>query len=156
MGRANKAVPSSSEQQDHCVPDSHAFAMTALFDLGSSFINTVGGLLLLAGTGVALFETARLFIANLSGAKYKLLVPTTGGHRLPLTMDSIRLQIGTLISFSLQLMVSADVIDTIAQPLSQYTIEMLHKIAIAVLIRTVLDYFLGKECEVIMDRTPAD
>jgi len=46
-----------------------------------------------------------------------------------------------------ELLVSADVIDTLTKPASSYTQESLIKIAFVVAIRTVLSYFLGKELE---------
>jgi hypothetical protein len=46
-----------------------------------------------------------------------------------------------------ELLISADVIETLTQPATAYTQESLIKIAFVVAIRTVLAYFLGKELE---------
>jgi uncharacterized membrane protein len=47
----------------------------------------------------------------------------------------------------LELLVAADVIDTLTKPVHLYKLETLYKIGIVVLIRTALSYFLNKEIE---------
>ena len=170
-----------------------------MLDNAASFINTVGGLLLAAGTMLAFIESARLFVANLLGRPAKLLIPSSSG-REALTLNRIRLQTGELICWCLQvrvgddhvceeerrvttcggaevrtlrcervacvtltwslarsfarslghsrgpqIMVSADIIDTLAQPVHMYSVELLGKVGMVVVIRTVLDYFLSQE-----------
>ena len=63
------------------------------------------------------------------------------------TIDNIRLRLGSGITFALELLVAADVIDTLTKPAHLYQMETLQKIAVVVGIRTALSYFLNKEIE---------
>lgn len=63
------------------------------------------------------------------------------------SLDSIRLSLGSIISFALELLVAADIIDTLTKPVHEYNLITLFKVAIVVIIRTVLSYFLDHELD---------
>jgi len=61
------------------------------------------------------------------------------------SLDQIKFDLGQTITFALELLVAADVIDTLTKSAHSYHIETLYKILLIVVIRTTLAYFLGKE-----------
>ena len=61
------------------------------------------------------------------------------------SLDQIKFELGQAITFALELLVAADVIDTLTKSAHSYHIETLYKILLIVVIRTTLAYFLGKE-----------
>ena len=61
------------------------------------------------------------------------------------SLDQIKFDLGQAITFALELLVAADVIDTLTKSAHSYHIETLYKILMIVVIRTTLAFFLGKE-----------
>ena len=61
------------------------------------------------------------------------------------TLDQIKFDLGQAITFALELLVAADVIDTLTKSAHSYHIDTLYKILLIVVIRTTLAFFLGKE-----------
>ena len=99
------------------------------FELAATGINLAGGM--------SLVFTAVGAIA--AAIQLKLLGSTTT------SMDEIRLDLMSGITFALELLVAADVIETLTKSAHSYHIETLYKIIAIVAIRTTLAYFLGKE-----------
>jgi len=127
----------------------HAFSMTEHFEHCASFINTVGGFLLVVGTLVALLESVRLFICNPAGKrKSHLSFPGQRGWG-PLSLDAIRLQLGFIVTLSLQVMVSVDLLDAVTR--CRFVLHFCMFLTV-VLIRTILDYFLSTELEELEHR----
>lgn len=115
-----------------------------LFEAAATAINFVGGLVLLVAAVIAIINTAHLTLLSLGDRKGKILI-----GKGEASLDSIRLSLGSMITYSLELLVAADVIDTLTKPAHEYKIESLYKIGLVVVIRTTLAYFLGKEIEVV-------
>ncbi len=99
-----------------------------LFGYSGSIINCAGGLILVLGCFAALINVARIKL----------------GQGI-VSLDEVRLDLGQNIIFALEVLVAADVIDTLTKSAHSYAIEHLYKIALIVMIRTVLAYFLDKE-----------
>mmetsp|Transcript_15502 Transcript_15502/g.40839 ORF Transcript_15502/g.40839 Transcript_15502/m.40839 type:complete len:92 (-) Transcript_15502:67-342(-) len=68
-----------------------------------------------------------------------------GGPRQPVQLTRVKLQLGYTASVALQLLVVADVLDTLLKPSHAFTIEELIKLALIAGIRAVLAYFLNLE-----------
>jgi uncharacterized membrane protein len=107
------------------------------FEIAADVINSTGGLLLVLSCLSAIVNTVHLWFNK--GRDVKLLI---GDGKS--SLDSIRLSLGEMITFALELLVAADVIDTLTKPAHDFKMESLYKIAIIVIIRTTLSYFLGK------------
>lgn len=106
-----------------------------LFEFSAKVVNAAGGSLLVIACIAAIIDTIRLKYLKFRGK---------ASH---LSLDKIRVDLGELICYSLELLVAADVIETLTAPAHSYHIDTLYKIGIIVAIRTVLSYFLGKEVE---------
>jgi len=107
-----------------------------VFETAADVINFTGGTVLLVASAIAIVNTILLSSNKVFGLKLHTN-----------SLDKIRLNLGVMITFSLELLVCADVIDTLTKPASHYKLDQLQKIAFVVGIRTVLSYFLGKELE---------
>jgi uncharacterized membrane protein len=106
-----------------------------VFELSAGVINSAGGILLVIACFAAIIDTVKLKYAKFQGKASDL------------SLEKIRLDLGQLITYSLELLVAADVIETLTAPSHSYHIDTLYKIGMIVAIRTVLSYFLGKELE---------
>jgi len=115
-----------------------------LFEKGAEAINAIGGAILLISCLGAIAETLALSI-NQARGKHASLLFGSGESSL----DVIRLNLGKMLAYSLEVLVAADIIDTLTKPAHAYKLESLYKIGLVVVIRTVLSYFLGKEMEEI-------
>ena len=123
-----------------------------IFERSADVINMVGGTILLVSCFIAILNTASLMIEKLTNKKMKLLFAGTHEPSSECSVDTIRLSLGSNIIFALEILIAADVIDTLTKPVHSYTLEGLYKIAVVVLIRTTLSYFLGKELEEIENK----
>jgi len=102
------------------------------------------------GAFFATVNIARYIFNRVAGTQLRTLFPfhsqrNEPGYREPVKLVHIRLQLGSFCRMGLELLVVADVLETILKPLSAYTIEELAKIAIIVSVRTGLAWFLGNE-----------
>ena len=127
VGSIGTLVPSLGHFSDH-------------FEKSAEVVNAVGGGMLLIACLVAISETLAMTINHARGRHSPTLIFGQGVASL----DVIRLNLGKMLAFSLEMLVAADIIDTLTKPAHAYKIESLHKIGLVVLIRTVLSYFLGK------------
>ena len=101
-----------------------------IFEHSGSVINCAGGIILVLSCFSALFNVVLMKIG-------KGIV----------SLDEVRLELGQNIIFALEVLVAADVIDTLTKSAHSYSIDHLYKIALIVMIRTVLAYFLDKELQ---------
>ena len=62
-------------------------------------------------------------------------------------LTRVKLQLGYTVSVALQLLVAADVLDTLVKPAHSFEIEELIKLGMITGIRTVIAFFLNKEVE---------
>jgi uncharacterized membrane protein len=121
-----------------------------LFEEALHYINHVGSWILLFGVAVALFNVGLLVIQHFTGFKLRIMFAMTQPNAKTLTLDHIKLELARIVSFSLLLLVAADVLETLLKPMHDLTMEELYKMALVGGIRTTLAYFLGKEMEEIM------
>jgi hypothetical protein len=132
-------------------------SLESLFELSAELINAFGGLILLSATLISILHTFQYFINDniFSNSLVQKIMKCKEDNPAPkfwigkgnCTIDNIRLRLGSGITFALELLVAADVIDTLTKPVHLYQMETLQKIAVVVAIRTALSYFLNKEIE---------
>lgn len=122
--------------------------MTVFFERAAFGVNLAGGVLLLGATLVAMVEISVLVLSAILNRPVLRVFPIPHVTSL----DGVRYNLGKIVIFGLELLVSADVIDTLTKPAHAYEIESLYKIGLVVLIRTILSYFLGKEVEELSKR----
>eukprot|EP00542_Grammatophora_oceanica_P019300 CAMPEP_0194030412 /NCGR_PEP_ID=MMETSP0009_2-20130614/3910_1 /TAXON_ID=210454 /ORGANISM="Grammatophora oceanica, Strain CCMP 410" /LENGTH=204 /DNA_ID=CAMNT_0038670355 /DNA_START=44 /DNA_END=658 /DNA_ORIENTATION=- len=128
----------------------HNAVLDDVFEEALHFINYVGSWILLLGVAVALFNFGLLVVQYVTGFKLRILLALTQPNAKCLTLDHIKLELARIVSFSLLLLVAADVLETLLKPMHDLTMEDLYKMALVGGIRTTLAYFLGKETEEIM------
>mmetsp|Transcript_15614 Transcript_15614/g.45649 ORF Transcript_15614/g.45649 Transcript_15614/m.45649 type:complete len:170 (+) Transcript_15614:143-652(+) len=113
---------------------------------GVNMTNMAGAILLLVAVILTIVNTAALLVATLTGARARLICPfdrhLDGGE---LNLTTVRITLGTLVSFALQLLVVADVLDTLAVPVDQLELQMLYKLGLVVVVREVLAYMTNLE-----------
>jgi uncharacterized membrane protein len=117
------------------------------FEITAKFINGAGGFFLLTAAVIAVIDFINLSVMSAYGKKPNLMFSQKES-----SLDQIRYNLGTMLCFGLELLVAADVIETLTKPAQGYKIETLYKIGAVVVIRTILAYFLGKELEEIEKR----
>ena len=140
-------VATSVQTHHHVSPISGLISqLESIFELSAEVINSVGGVILVGVTLISILHTLQYFINELIGSAEKPSPKFWLGKGV-CTLDNIRLRLGSGITFALELLVAADVIDTLTKPVHLYKLETLYKIGIVVLIRTALSYFLNKEIE---------
>jgi len=118
-----------------------------LLTRSSAAIAIIGALILILGCIVAFVNLSLLAIKGLpinAPVAYAVGDPTRS-----LTLNLVRSQLGHIIVFTLEVLVAADVIETLTVPVHAQSFETLGKIAIIVAVRTCLSFFLEKELEVV-------
>ena len=96
-----------------------------------------------------LLESISVFCVVLGLSKTGQLIVQTRRHQRrgeEFPFNQIRLQFGTWLAIALEFQLGADVLATTVAP----TAEDLIKLAIIAIVRTFLNYFLGKELEAEM------
>lgn len=141
---------SNNNHSDH--PHNNEFFefQAEIFEQALHYINLIGSWILLFAVAVALFNVGLLVIQYFTGWKLRIFFALTQPHAKSLTLDHIKLELSRIVSFSLLLLVAADVLETLLKPMHDLTMEDLYKMAMVGAIRTTLAYFLGKEMEEIM------
>jgi uncharacterized membrane protein len=122
----------------------------AIFELALGMINYLGSWILLLGVSVALFNFGLLVVQYFTGMQFRIMFAMTQPNVKVLTLDHIKLELGRIVSFSLLLLVAADVLETLQKPMHELSMEDLYKMALVGAIRTTLAFFLGKEMEEIL------
>lgn len=129
------SAESSHTKHAHKVPVLFAAEFAEFFEVSAGYINIIGGLILVYAAGRAIFHVTINSLLHLFGAKEFM------------SMDENRISLGNTIAFSLELLITSDVIETLTKATEEISMEVLYKIGLIVIIRTVLSYFLGKELE---------
>ena len=101
------------------------------FELFVLCLNILSIIILLWGVGLA----ARDFFRNGFSANTRLAITTAN--------NAIKNFLGSYVLLSLEVLIAADIIESIIKP----TFQDLFKLAALVVIRTVISYFLHKEIE---------
>lgn len=79
-------------------------------------VNTFGTCILLFACTVALINTLLLLASHACGRRIKMVLALTQPG-VPVTLDHIKLELGRGIAFALELLVAADVIETLCKPM---------------------------------------
>ncbi|MGO2925619.1 DUF1622 domain-containing protein [Lactococcus laudensis] len=91
-------------------------------------MNTVAVLVLICGVVKATFKFVKNEVSHADKAS---------------VLRTIKNDLGTYVLFSLEILIAADIVESIIKP----TFEDIGKLAALVVIRTVISYFLGKEID---------
>ena len=111
-------------------------------------VNTFGSCILLFACGVALVNTALLLLGHALDKPQKMWLALTQPSAT-VTLDRIKLELGRGIAFALEVLVAADVIETLCKPMHQLGIEEIYKMLLVGAIRTGLAFFLAKELNLV-------
>lgn len=117
-----------------------------LFEPAVRMTLCISGLLLCAGV-ILTATNCFLFALNKAfGTRYSTFLDFwPRKRRQPVQLTRIKVQLGYTASIALQLLVVADVLDTLVKPFHDFSLQELTKLAIIAGIRAVLAYFLLKE-----------
>eukprot|EP00310_Coccolithus_braarudii_P022582 CAMPEP_0183340264 /NCGR_PEP_ID=MMETSP0164_2-20130417/6877_1 /TAXON_ID=221442 /ORGANISM="Coccolithus pelagicus ssp braarudi, Strain PLY182g" /LENGTH=187 /DNA_ID=CAMNT_0025510379 /DNA_START=27 /DNA_END=590 /DNA_ORIENTATION=+ len=116
------------------------------------------GLIVCVGAVLTTINTFLFFINKGFGTRFRTVmdfwpVPNT------VQLTRVKLQLGYTASVALQLLVVADVLDTLMKPSHSFSIEDLVKLAVIAGIRSVLALFLNfevQECEKELEKAMSD
>ena len=102
--------------------------ITEICELLILAMNTVAVLVLICGVVKATFKFVKNEVSHADKAS---------------VLRTIKNDLGTYVLFSLEILIAADIVESIIKP----TFEDIGKLAALVVIRTVISYFLGKEID---------
>ena len=127
----------------------HHQLMKLLLDcihLAVEYISILGALLLILSVAVSVLNVLLSFCNN-SILKTKFRMVFAFGHEQnkTATLARARVQLGGLAALGLEVLVIADVLETLTKPIHEFSYDVLGKIGCVAAFRTVLAYFLGKE-----------
>lgn len=108
---------------------------------------TSAGCILVLGVFLTVANTMLFFFNRATGSRFPTLLDfmPKALKRRPVQLTRVKLQLGYTTSVGLQLLVVADVLDTLVKPAFSYTLTELAKLAMIAGIRTVLAVFLAAE-----------
>ena len=134
------AEPESEKEAEH--EEHETFWYSSMLKPVGEFFGFVGVLVMVVGGACSFANLARLGIRMIFGdsmCKSALL------SNSPLSLSVVRVQFAKSVILSLEILVAADVIDTLAKPVEAQTFTQLGLISLIVVIRTVLSLHLGHE-----------
>ena len=134
------AEPESEKEAEH--EEHETFWYSSMLKPVGEFFGFVGVLVMVVGGACSFANLARLGIRMIFGGsmcKSALL------SNSPLSLSVVRVQFAKSVILSLEILVAADVIDTLAKPVEAQTFTQLGLISLIVVIRTVLSLHLGHE-----------
>lgn len=117
-----------------------------LFEPGVRIVLMAAGCILCLGVLLTVLNTTLFFVNKLFKTRIQTVMdfwPTPG----PVQLTRVKLQLGYTVSVALQLLLAADVLDTLVKPSHSFSIVELLKLGMIASIRTTLAYFLNKEVE---------
>mmetsp|Transcript_68808 Transcript_68808/g.128407 ORF Transcript_68808/g.128407 Transcript_68808/m.128407 type:complete len:434 (-) Transcript_68808:30-1331(-) len=138
--------PAEGMSQHDEEPHEHGVIMD-LLTRTSAAISVLGALVLVIGCVVAFIN-----ITLVALKAFPMTAPAAvavGDPSRSVTLNLVRSQLGHIIVFTLEILVAADVIETLAVPVHVQSFATLGKIAIIVAVRTCLSFFLEKELEAV-------
>lgn len=117
-----------------------------LFEPGVRIVLMAAGCILCLGVLLTVLNTTLFFVNKLFKTRIQTVMdfwPNPG----PVQLTRVKLQLGYTVSVALQLLLAADVLDTLVKPSHSFSIVELLKLGMIASIRTTLAYFLNKEVE---------
>ena len=117
-----------------------------LFEPGVRLVLIAAGCILCAGVTLTTVNTALFFVNRALGTGFRAVLDFWPVPH-PVQLTRVKLQLGYTASVALQLLVAADVLDTLVKPSHNFSIEELIKLGLIVGVRTVIAFFLNKEVE---------
>mmetsp|Transcript_5032 Transcript_5032/g.14582 ORF Transcript_5032/g.14582 Transcript_5032/m.14582 type:complete len:272 (-) Transcript_5032:87-902(-) len=117
-----------------------------IIHFGVHLTNLTGALVLITSAFLAVTNTVLLVISNMLGRKWRLLFPCDHSFlSQPLTLNAVRIAFGTTVGYALQLLVVADVLDTLLHPVEGFEMQTLFKLGLVVAVREVLAFMTNLE-----------
>ena len=118
----------------------------SVFEPGVRLVLIAAGCILCMGVTLTTVNTLLFFVNKALGTGFRALLDFWPVPH-PVQLTRVKLQLGYTVSVALQLLVAADVLDTLVKPSHTFSIEELIKLGLIAGIRTVIAYFLNKEVE---------
>merc|ERR1711871_1044527 len=121
--------------------ESHSLWYTPILEPIGGVFSFVGVMIMVIGGVIAAINGVLLAITQLCGKNF----PTAFLDNGKPSLSTVRVQFAKSLIVSLEVLVAADVIDTLAKPVEAQTFTQLGLISIIVAVRTVLSLHLGHE-----------
>jgi len=151
ISAASKADHTDGSARAHSDVDSfdedHGGLIMGLLIRTSAAIAIIGAVILIMGCVLAFVNVSMLALQAFPVASSSTFA--IGDTTRSLTLNLVRSQLGHIIVFTLEILVAADVIETLAVPVHAQSFATLGKISIIVAVRTCLSFFLEKELEAV-------
>ena len=116
-----------------------------VFEPGVRLTLSAAGIMLCVGVCLTVFNSFLFFVNKLAGSRFSMLMDFWPRDPHPVQLTRVKLQLGYTASVALQLLVVADVLDTLVKPALAFSPVELCKLGGIVAIRTVLAFFLNAE-----------
>lgn len=144
LAASGPGEPSDRERRQRLLHD--------VIELGAFATNVTGAVLLIFAVALTAFNLSLLLLCTLCGVQGRLFFPFDSRlHGCALSLTSSRVALGTLVCCALQLLVVADVVDTMKHPIEDLTFDMLGKLLLVVLIREGLAFVMAKELDHLLE-----
>ena len=120
----------------------------------SQLISFGGGLVMVLACGLCFLNIVISGINSIRGSEYPMVFPFSfaKGRVKKATMAQVRMQLGDFTALGLEILVVADVLETLLKDTHEFSYEELGKIAAIALCRTLLAWALSKELEEVESR----
>lgn len=145
-----RCVPAAPLEPVHAHSEHHQ-DWREFIENGVSFTNLAGATLLIGQVVISAVNTLRLISTSVFGGSATMICPINrefAGKQV--TVTAIRACLGSTIAYALQLLVVADVLDTMAEPVHLIELETILKLMLICGLREALAFVMEKEVSHLM------
>ena len=126
----------------------------AMISKSTDLVNKTGGVILIAGAALAIVNGFLGALNALFGLNIALVFNTVDKRDVSkrstrATLSKVRLQLGEITAFGLEILVVSDILETLNEPIQAFSFSLLGKIAAIASFRTFLAFVLSQETEEI-------
>jgi uncharacterized membrane protein len=143
----------SEGHRNHSHAEHHKFLdMSYLFlEICTQYIAFLGAMICVVGVFMSLLNLAMAVWNLIFGTKYRMLGTSDYECMQKATFGRVRVQLGGFTALGLEVLVVADVLESLSRNIEQQTFETLGKMCAIAAFRTALSYFLGREIKEVME-----
>lgn len=130
----------------------HIFAASyQVLEICCGYISFLGAFVCVAGVVLSMLNLATAVYNLAFGAEIKMIGISDFENLQKASFMRVRLQLGAFTALGLEILVVADVLETLTKHVEEMSYESLGKLCAIAAFRTVLAYFLGLEIKEVME-----
>ena len=115
-------------------------ALKGIVHVSEELISILGSLIMIIGVLIAVINSVRAIYNDVTGSKLPMILGFTGKRSHAATFSRVRLQLGIITALGLEVLVVADVLETVVKSADEFTFEALGKIGVIAIFRTGIPY----------------